>query len=74
MSCIKYTQATGLNTALNVCFLPAVPTFPEEGCQQAPDHAAATEALQKQDHPGLQDPGAGTHQHGRGTIATLSQL
>ncbi len=42
-------------------FVPAVPTLPEEGRQQASDHAAATEAIQEPDHPGLQDPGTGTH-------------
>ncbi len=45
---------------------PTVPTLPEEGRQQASDHAAAKEAIQEPDHPGLQDPGPGTHQHGRG--------
>lgn len=46
--------------------LPAVPALPEEGRQQASDHAAATETIQEPDHPGLQDAGPGTHQHGRG--------
>lgn len=55
----------------HVClFSPAVPTFPEEGCQQASDHAAEAEAIQESDHPRLQDTGPGTHQHGRG-ITTL---
>lgn len=45
-------------------FLPAVPTFPEEGRQQASDHASETEAIQESNHPWLQDAGPGTHQHG----------
>lgn len=48
-------------------FPPAVSALLEEGRQQAADHAAAEEALQESDHPGLQDAGAGAHQHGRGT-------
>lgn len=48
---------------------PAVPPLPEERRQQAADHAAAEEALQKPDHPGLQDAGRGCHQHGRGEAA-----
>lgn len=46
--------------------VPAVPALLEKGRQQASDHAAATEAVQEPDHPGLQDPGPGPHQHGRG--------
>lgn len=53
-------------SALVFVFVPAVSALPQEGRQQASDHAAATEALQEPDHPGLQDAGAGTHQHGRG--------
>ncbi|CAF97038.1 unnamed protein product, partial [Tetraodon nigroviridis] len=49
--------------------LLAVSTLPEEGRQQAADHAAAEEALQEPDHPGLQDAGAGPDQHGRGDAA-----
>lgn len=51
----------------------AVSTLPQEGRQQASDHAAATEALQEPDHPGLQDAGAGTHQHGRGTAPRIEK-
>lgn len=43
---------------------PAVSALPEEGRQQAANHAAAEEAVQESDHPGVQDTGAGTHQHG----------
>lgn len=43
-----------------------VPPLPEEGGQQAADHAAAEEALQEPDHPGLQDAGRRLHPHGRG--------
>lgn len=56
-------------TAANACiyvFVPAVPTLPKKRCQQTSDHAAATEAIQEPHHPGLQDSGPGTHQHGRG--------
>lgn len=44
--------------------VPAVPALPEAGCQQAADHAAAPQALQEPDHPGLQDAGRGAYQHG----------
>lgn len=40
-----------------------VPTFPEEGGQPAARDAAEEEEVQEQDHPGLQDPGCGDHQH-----------
>lgn len=54
---------------LCVCvFLPAVSTFLKERCQQASDHAAEAQAIQEQDHPGLQDPGFGSNQHGRGNV------
>lgn len=43
---------------------PTVSALPEEGRQQAANHAATEEAVQKSDHPGVQDTGAGTHQHG----------
>lgn len=46
--------------------VPAVSTLPQEGCQQASDHAAATKAIQEPHHPGIQDAGPGPHQHGRG--------
>jgi len=49
-----------------VC-VSTVSALPEEGRQQASDHAAATEAVQEPDHPGLQDVGPGPHQHGRGS-------
>lgn len=50
-----------------VClFAPAVSTLPEEGRQQASDHAAAEEEIQEPHHPGIQDVGPGPHQHGRG--------
>lgn len=49
-------------------FLPAVSTFLKERCQQASDHAAEAQAIQEQDHPGLQDPGFGSNQHGRGNV------
>lgn len=55
-------------------FLPAVSALPEEGRQQASDHAAATEALQEPDHPGLQDAGPGTHQHGRGNTTRFRNV
>lgn len=58
-----------------VCVLaPAVPTLPKEGRQQASDHAAATEAIQEPDHPGLQDPGPGTHQYGRGITTCFHSM
>lgn len=60
---------TSQPSAANVCFyvfVPAVPTLPKTRCQQASDHAAATEAIQEPHHPGLQDSGTGTYQHGRG--------
>lgn len=34
-------------------FVPVVSTLPEEGRQQASDHAAATEEIQEPHHPGL---------------------
>lgn len=54
----------------SLCF-PAVPTLPQEGCKQTSDHAAATEAVQEPDHPGLQDAGPGTHQHGGGIMFSV---
>lgn len=45
-------------------FSSVVPTFPEEGRQQASDHAAEAEAIQESNHPWLQDAGPWAHQHG----------
>lgn len=62
------TPRNGLLFANEDDLLLAVPSFPEEGRQPASDHAAAAEALQKPNHPGLQDAGGGSHQHGGGEI------
>lgn len=56
-----------LHARLHAPFPPTVSALLEERRQQAADHAATKEAVQESDHPGLQDAGSGTHQHGRGT-------
>lgn len=53
---------------------PAVPALLEARRKQASDHAAAAEAIQEPHHPGVQDSGAGTHQHGRGIVARRNEV
>lgn len=46
----------------------SVPPFSQERCQQTADHAAEEETLQESNHPGLQNFGCGSHQHGWGSV------
>lgn len=49
----------------SVCL--SVSSLPEARCEPAACNAAEEEEVQEPNHPGLQDPRGGGHQHGRGT-------
>lgn len=51
-----------------LCLL--VSSLPEARCEPPACDAAEEEEVQEQNHPGLQDPGSGSDQHGRGTTGS----
>ena len=58
-------QSVQLCEVCPLCSL--VSSLPEAGYEPSACDAAEEEEVQEPNHPGLQDPGGGGHQHGRGT-------
>lgn len=66
-----FNASTGV-TVVSLCL--SVSSLPEARCEPPTRDAAEKEEVQEPNHPGLQNPRSGSHQHGRGTTTVGRQV